>query len=102
MYKIDKQQLPTLWTSQVVLVVKKLPASAGDIRDMGLISGSGRSPEGEHGSPLQYCCLENSMEREAWWDTVHWLIKIQLKQLSTQTCTHCQHRELCSIFCNNP
>ena len=43
--------------SQVALVVKHLPANSGDIRDMGSISGSGRSPGGEHGNPLQYSCL---------------------------------------------
>ena len=59
-YKIDKQQLPTLWTSQVALVVKNLPANEGDIRDMGLIPVLGRSLEGGHGNPLQYYCLENS------------------------------------------
>ena len=77
-YQIDKQQLPTLWTSQVALVVKNLPATAGDIRDVGLIPGSGRSPEGGHGNPLQYYCLENFKEREAWWATVRWVIKSQL------------------------
>ena len=58
------------WASQVVLVVKSLPANAGDIRDMGLIPGSGRSPGG-HGNPFQYFCLENPMDREAWLATVH-------------------------------
>ena len=49
-------------------VVKNSPASAGDIRDMGLIAGSGRSPGGGgHGNPLQYSCLENPMDRGAWW-----------------------------------
>ena len=46
--------------SQVVLVVKNLLASAGDIRDLGSIPGLGRFPRGGHGNPLQYCCLENS------------------------------------------
>ena len=46
---------------------KNLPASAGDIRDVGLIPGSGRSPGGGNGNPLQYSCLENSMDRGAWW-----------------------------------
>ena len=64
-YKVDKQQLPTLWTSQVALVVKNLPANAGDIRDMGLIPELGRSLEGGHGNPLQYSCLENPMDRGA-------------------------------------
>ena len=43
----------------MVLVVKNPPGSAGDIRDSGLIPGSGRSPGGGHGNPLQYFCLEN-------------------------------------------
>ena len=52
--------------SQVVLVVKSLPANAGDVRDKGLIPGSGSSPGGEHGNPLQYSCLENPMDRARW------------------------------------
>ena len=44
---------------------KELPASAGDVRDKGLIPGSGRSPGGGHGNPLQCSCLENPMERGA-------------------------------------
>ena len=48
-----------------------LSANAGDLRDMGLIPGSGRSPEGGHDNPLQYSCLENPMDRGAWWATVH-------------------------------
>ena len=51
--------------SQVVLVVKNLPANAGDTRDVGSILGWGRSPGGRHGNPLQYFCLENSMDRGA-------------------------------------
>ena len=47
-------------------MVKYLPASSGDIRDVGLIPGLGRSPGGGSGNPLQYSCLENSMDREAW------------------------------------
>ena len=46
-------------SSQVALVVKNPPANAGDIKDAGLIPGSGRSPGGGHGNPLQYFCLEN-------------------------------------------
>ena len=45
--------------SQVALVVKNLPANAGDIRDASLIPGLGRSPGGGYGNPLQYSCLEN-------------------------------------------
>ena len=50
----------------MVLVVKNLPANAGDKRDVGLIPGSERSPEGGHGNPVQYSCLENPMDRGAW------------------------------------
>ena len=46
-------------------------ANAGDVRDMGLIPGSGRSPGGGQGNPPQYSCLENPMDREAWQVTVH-------------------------------
>ena len=51
-----------LGASQVVLVVKNPPASAGDIRDMSLIPGLGRPPGGGHDNPLQYSCLENRTE----------------------------------------
>ena len=73
--------------SQVVLVVKNLPANAGEVGDVGLIPGSGRSPGGGHGKPLQYSCLENPMDRGARWTTVHGVTKswIQLKQLSAHT-----------------
>ena len=56
--------------SQVMLVVKKLPANAGDIRDTGSTPGSGSSPGERHSNPLQYSCLENPMDRGAWWVTV--------------------------------
>ena len=52
-------------------MVKNLPANAGDIRDSGLIPGSGRSPEGRPGHPLQYSCLENPMDGGAWQATVN-------------------------------
>ena len=48
------------------LVVKNPPANAGDIRDLGSISGSGRSPGGEQDNPLQYSYLENTVDRGAW------------------------------------
>ena len=50
----------------MALVVKKPPANVGDIKDMGLIAGLGRSPGGGHGNPLQYSCLENPTDRGAW------------------------------------
>ena len=52
-------------------VVKNLPANAGDIGDSGLIPGLGRSPREGNGNPLQYSCLENSMDRGVWQATVH-------------------------------
>ena len=72
--------------SQVALEVKNLPASAGDVRDGGSIPGSGRSPGEGHSNPLQYCCLENPVNRGAWRATVHGVAKSQtrLKQLSTR------------------
>ena len=51
-------------------MVKNLPASAEDIRDVGSIPGLGGSPGEGHGNPLQYSCLENPMDREAWWATI--------------------------------
>jgi len=56
-------------------VVKNLPANAGDIRDTGSMPGSGRSPEVGHGNPLQYYCLGNPMDKEAWWDKTHGVAK---------------------------
>ena len=58
------------WASQVALVVKNLPANAGERRDTGSITGSGRSLWGVHGNPLQYSCLENHMDKGAWQTTV--------------------------------
>ena len=65
--------------SQVALVVKNLPANIGDVRDVGSISGSGRSPGASHGSPLQYSCLENPMDRGAWQATVHKVAESQTR-----------------------
>ena len=56
-------------------MVKNLPANAGDIRDVGLIPGSGRSSGGGSDNPLQDSCLENPMGRGAWWATVHGVTK---------------------------
>ena len=51
-------------------VVKNLPASAGDIRDVGSIPGWGKSPGGGHINPLRHSCLDHPMDRGAWWATV--------------------------------
>ena len=69
-YEINEPIYKAEGTSQVALVVKNLPANAGDIRDMGSIPGSGRSPRGGHGNPLQYSFLENPMEEPGWLQSV--------------------------------
>ena len=86
------------WASQVALVVKSSPASPGDIRDSGSILGLARSPEGGHGNPLQYSCLENLIYRWAWQAIVQGVTKSQtwMKWLSTHilhTYIVCDHRE---------
>ena len=61
--------------------VKKLPPSAREVRDLGLIPGSGRSPGGGHDNSLQYSCLENPMDRGAWRATVHRVTKNRITLL---------------------
>ena len=61
----------------MALVVKNLHFNARDVRDDGLMPGSGQSPGGGHDNPLQYSCLENPMDREAWWATVHRVMQSQ-------------------------
>ena len=70
-------------------MVKNTPANAGDIRDLGSIPGLGKSPEGGHGNPLQYSCLENSMDRGAWRAMTRRVTKglTRLKLLSMHICT---------------
>ena len=78
--------LPEL--SQAALVVKNPPASAGDIRDMGSISGLGRPPEEGNGNPLQYSCLENSTDRGAWRATVQGVSRsLQMLEVKTDRST---------------
>ena len=75
--------------SQMVLVRKNPPANAGDIRGVDSIPGSGSSPGGGHGNPLQYSCLENPMDRGAWWAAIQWVARswTRLKRLGMQACT---------------
>ena len=82
--------------SQVALSVKNLPSSAGDLRDMGSIPGSGRSSGEGHGHPLQCPCLENPMDRGAWKVTAHRAAQswTRLKQLSTHPHIACSPLEL--------
>ena len=58
---------------------KELPANAGDVRDMVLMSGLGRSPGGELGNPLRYSYLENSMDRGVWQATAYGVAKSQTR-----------------------
>ena len=71
--------------SQVVLVIKNPPANAGDARDTGSIPGSGRSPGGGHGNPVEYSCLENPIDKGVWWATVHRTTK---SRAQPSPCTH--------------
>ena len=68
----------------MVLVVKDLPASAGDVTDVCSVPGLGRSPGGRNENPLQFSCLEKPMDRGAWWATIHDVAEsqAQLKRLS--------------------
>ena len=70
----------------MALVVKNPPANAGDVRDLGSIPGSGKSPGGENDNPIQYSCLENSVDRGTWRVTVHGVAKNQTR-LSNLTTT---------------
>ena len=65
-------------------MVKNLRASG---RDMGLIPGLGRSPGGGHGTPLQYSCLENPMDRGAWRATVHRVTELDMAEVAEHTRT---------------
>ena len=69
--------LHPLWASHVALVIKNPPASAGDLRDAGLISGLERTPGERNGNPLQYSFLENPINRGAWQAMVHSVTKSQ-------------------------
>ena len=61
----------------VALLVKIPPANAGDVRDAGSVPELGRFPGGGHGNPFHYSCLENPMDRGAWWAAVHRVAKSQ-------------------------
>ena len=70
----------------MALVVSNQPANEADIGDVGLILGLGRSPGGGHGNPLQYSCLENPMDRGAWWAAVHRVAKSWTRLSDWHTC----------------
>ena len=86
-----------LYSIQLILFplvsqVKNLPANTGDAGDEGSIPGSGKSPGGGNGNPLQYSCLENLMVRGTWWATVHGVAK-SWTRLSDQA-----HTQLIYVF----
>ena len=79
-------------------MVKNPSGNAGDIRDAGLIPGSGRSPGGGHGSPLQHSCLENPMDRGAWRATVHRVAKNRTRQKRlSNACKHTSRESQLSV-----
>ena len=69
---------------QGALVVKNLPANAGDTGESGSIPGLGRSPEGGHGNPLQYSCLGNPMDGEVWQTLVHGVLESDTTKVTKQ------------------
>ena len=79
---------PTIWASQVALVVKNAPANVRDLTDRSWIHGSGRSPGGRNGSPLQYSCLENPMDTGASGATVHGVAESDMTIEIWHTYTH--------------
>ena len=79
--------------SQGALVVKKPPANAGDIRDIGSIPGWGRSPRGQHGNSLQYSCLENPINSEVWLAAVHRVTQSQTLCATYHACMHALSEE---------
>ena len=86
----------------MVLVVKNPTATVGDISELGSIPGSGRSPGGGDGNPLQYSCLENPLDRGAWQALVHRIVQSQtrLKRLSTHGCVSLVRKGLCYSVLN--
>ena len=61
-------RIPVIFgASQVALMVRNVPANAGDIRDAGSVPGSEREPGGGHSNPPEHSCLENPMDRISWW-----------------------------------
>ena len=81
-----------IWASQVALLVKNQSANAGDLRDLGLIPGLKRSSGGAHGNSLQYSCLENPTDREAWQTIVH-------RVAESDTISDLAHMHTCLYVC---
>ena len=92
----------TLQASQVALVVKKLPANAGDIRDVCLIPGQERSPGEGNGNPLQYSCPENPTDRGAWWAAVHGVAELDTNEVTWPTWILSAFTSTSNSRCQNP
>ena len=75
-------------------MVKNPSANAEDTRDVGSITGSGCSPGEGNGYPLQYSCLENPMDREAWWATVHGVQRVGSDSKDLAHTHHCPELQL--------
>ena len=75
----------------MALVVENLPANTGDVRDAGSLPGSGRSPGGGHGNPLQDSCQENPTDRGAWWATVQGVAKSRTRLRLSMLTLHSRH-----------
>ena len=75
----------------MVLVVKNLPANAREVRDMSSTPVVGRCPGRGHGNPLQHSCLENPMDRGAWWATVRGVAKSQTQLSDLARSIHVRH-----------
>ena len=84
---LNWNSVPIKWAPQVALVVKNLPANAGDVRDTGSNSGLGRYLGRGHGNPLQYYCLESPMDTRTWQATIHRVAKLW-HNWSDLACTH--------------
>ena len=69
-------------------MVKNPPFNAGDVREVGSVRGSGKSPGGEHGNPLQYSCLENPMDRGDWQAIVNRVTESHTTEVTSQVGTH--------------
>ena len=79
------------WPAQVILGVKNPTTNAGDVRHVGSIPESGKSSGGGSGNLLQYSCLENPMDRGAWWATVHRVTKNRTRLSNWTTITTSSH-----------
>ena len=77
-------------------MIKSSPANTGNVRDLGSIPGSRRSPGGEHGNSLQYYFLETPMDLGAWWATDY-----RVAELNTAEAQHAKQRDLLPLaFCH--